>query len=439
MPVKSNPYSVTSKVAARTKATGEVTGVEDQNLLFAVYPVEPLKKDSVLSGIKSSISKNGKDPSAIDWSGEIRDHTGFLKVPRVLANFVMNQSGEEVGGTSLLIGFAGPALFHERVKRYFDDHRGEIVTPPSTINLSNLPTKLETVKSPEPWKYLLFLAARAAQEQHMSVTMLRFENNNLDKPSIFLGINRLFPELSHVSLRGNDKLRGPLEGLTGEKNPFGPMTTISWDGGVTAEQHLVAFAGWNTRVEFERPNPVVLPESPLADADDEIIEQLPSARGAPKFEDFPLLNFDDSEPLGACLKGFFDAAWHSIGRIGEFYLPDATFAVTVDAAPATAQIVRVFGPVDGNLLGQAPMHVVAGTDNIIRLHLAIFKSGFYARPGELVRAITAEDLGLVVVRGVFTLSFDEKSILAFDRSFTIFGGAGACAILNDHLFVREVA
>jgi hypothetical protein len=168
------------------------------------------------------------------------------------------------------------------------------------------------------------------------------------------------------------------------------------------------------------------------------MKRFASGRGVPLLDDFPLLDFDTDEPLGGFLAGFFNVAWRSMGRIGEFYFPDATFALTVDAAPATAQIARVFGPVDGNLLGRSPMRVVAGRDEIVALHLEIFKSGFYAKPGELTLAINTEDLGLVVVRGVFKLSFHEKSLLAFDRSFMVVGRGDACAILNDHLFVREV-
>jgi hypothetical protein len=441
MASRANPYETRGKQAGQKRggrggASGG-GGDEGSGNTLAVYPVDNSKKDSVLDGIKASIARLKKDPSAIEWSGGIRERTGFLWVPRPLMGLVLNQSGNEVAGERLLIGSAGPPALQERIKKYFDEFRGEIVSPPGTVNLSDLPTKLDGVKGPEPWKYLLFLAARAAREQQMRVTVLKFEHNKLDKHTLFFGIQKLFPELSQVSLLGNDKLHPVLDQLAGGKSPFGPATVISWDGQIDTGLQHPTYEGWNSRIDFEDLSPLSLPAPKLLPVG-RVMERVLSVRGAPRFDAFPLLNFNTGQPIEAFLAGFFDVAWHSMGSIGEFYFPDATFALTVDAAPATAQIAKVFGPVDGNLLGMSPMRVVAGRDEIVGLHFEIFKAGFYARPVELEFAINTEDLGLVVVRGVFQLSFDEKSVLAFDRSFMVLARSDVCAILSDHLFVREV-
>jgi hypothetical protein len=266
MPPKANPYATSGKPAGQKKGGGGGGrdgggrgdgggGEAGKDVVLAVYPVENTKKESILDGIKESITKRNKDPSAIEWSGDIRDRTGFLIVPRPLASFVLNLNGNEIGGARLLIGSAGPPPIQEKLKRFFDDHRSEIICPPATVDLSDLQQRLEGVRGPEPWKYLLFLAARAAREQQMSISILKFENNNLDKHAFFFGINKFFPELSQVSLRGNEKLRQVLGEFAGDKNPFGATITFSWDGQIDAPHGPAAYVGWNSRIEFAPLSP----------------------------------------------------------------------------------------------------------------------------------------------------------------------------------------
>jgi hypothetical protein len=451
-----NPYAPTARGGGRGGSRPPAAAGQDQSdpqgrkpkgNFFAAYPVETSMKDLLMQWIKAYLTKRKTDGNGIEWQqGPLDGKVALANVPGKPGK-VFNALGDIKGpfpedrrSTNYLFSPVDMQS-KDRIKQFVEQHLPGPLFENGVLNVSDLATNcgqpaIEFAKNPNPLTYLLFMCAVRCREQGLQVHSIKCENNKLTGTRSFQPVKRFFPELRQISLAGNDPTT-----IQKDKNwkLCFPDVEVSFEG-ITELSGGQIYRGWGSRIVFDPgPYEVTIPLT-LPDVGARI-EMLASQRQPLSLDGFPRLRFDaENSIVDRFLSSLFEIGARNMRDIGQFYWPTALFSITVDVCDPSSQMARVFGEFDGNLLrAQADVAPgVAGRDAIVRKYFDLFRSGFYARPTAASVSVKAPEFGTFVIRGVFALSFDEKSVLGFHRSLVVLEKPDGCAILNDHLFIHEM-
>jgi hypothetical protein len=452
-----NPYQLAGKGAGQKggqrnqqindRDEGDGTTRKHRGNFVAVYPVEPQTKEMVMQWIQNYLTKRKVDSNSIEWQqGPIEGKVAIATIqgkPGRVFNCLAELKEpfpEDRKKTNYLFSPADLTT-KLRLKQFAERGIPGPLFENGVLNLSDLGAQLgqppiDFVKNPIPLEFLMFLCAVQCAERGLLVHSLKCENNELTSTRSFMAARRFFPDLRRVSLSGNNTT--PIQKDQRWKNCFGDVE-VSFEG-IGDLDATGEYRGWGSRVVYETgPLPVTIQHT-LPEIGTPIERQEP--RETPlTLDSFPALHFDvRSSRLNLFLASLFEIGNKNMRDIGQFYWPSAVFSITLDSCSPTSQMARVFSEFDGNLLyaKEDQVHVVVGREQIVAKFFDLFRSGFYARPTTMAVSVKAHAIGSFLIRGVFTLSFDEKSVLGFHRTLVILEAGDGYAILNEHLFIHEI-